>query len=97
MRQVIFTRISEGKYTPIHPWPLAFMVAKDLELQGEFEVIPITIFALIAHLIRNEITMIEWRVRYLFYRMGFIECRELEPIMWNNWRFSFWKKYRKVS
>ena len=84
-------------YVPVSPWPVRFFVTNYL-LDNDGAIIqPLTFTRFICYIIQNFICMTFWRIKILFFKIGFLDhSNPSEQLSFKkDWRWNIFKVRRK--
>ncbi len=70
----IVTLISDGRSIPVNPWPQKFYITEQLFEAHLIKIRPLTLMGLMKGIFENFITMNWWRIKYILFLIGFMDC-----------------------
>jgi hypothetical protein len=81
----------DGRDIPLQPWPQKFYISGTMLCSQEVELRPLTLTGLVKGVGKNFICMTWFRFRWLFFRVGFLDCPQGERLSFRHqWRWDFW-------
>ena len=89
--EVVEFRHLHGRNIPLQPWPQKFWISAQAIDSPSIEVRPVTLTAIAKAVAQNFVSMSWWRVRWGFFRLGFLDCPEGSQLCFRqHWRWDFW-------
>jgi len=98
---IVLFKSVRGLLVPLSPWPVKFFTTSYLLEQDGTIIQPLTLTRFVVYIIQNFISMNFWRIKILFYNIGFLEHDDpSESLSFKkDWRWNIFtvKRKRKLS